>query len=146
MKTRTLLLCGPLTGLAVLFALAGCQTWGPTWSEVSGNRYTRTDYDRTSTTINLVDGTYPGPSVGYAGYQYYKIEPGHRTIELSAVNLKPNAPEGVNREYLVIDVQPCKRYYLTAQFDSRLRAQWKPVVDYVEPISGCGTSVASSGY
>ena len=26
--------------------LAGCQTWGPTWSELSGDRYTRIDPDR----------------------------------------------------------------------------------------------------
>ena len=26
--------------------VAGCQTWGPTWSELSGARYTRVDPDR----------------------------------------------------------------------------------------------------
>ena len=146
MNTRTMLLCAPLAALAGLVTLAGCQTWGPTWSEVSGTRYTRTDYNRFPTTVNLVDGIYPGPNAGYGRYPYYKIEPGQHTIELSAINPNPHWVEGINREYLVIDIQPCKRYYLTAQFDNRLLTQWKPVVDYVEPIAGCSTTLASNGY
>ena len=140
MNTRMLLLTGPLAGLAALAMLAGCQTWGPGWSEISGNRYNVTDFNHYPTVINLVDSANPGPRVGYGGYTYYKLEPGRHTIELSAVNTTPNWVSGLNRENLVIDIEPCKRYYFIAQFENRLLADWKPAVDYVEPIAGCGTS------
>ena len=143
MKIRTVLLSAPLLGLATLALLAGCQSWGPSWSEISGNRYNLTDFNRYGTAVNLVDSDNPGPRAGYRGYSFYKLEPGRHNIELSAVNTTPNWVSGINREMLVIDIEPCKRYYLNAQFENHLLADWKPVVDYVEPIAGCGTS---SGY
>jgi hypothetical protein len=140
MKIRTLLCSGPLLGVAALAVLAGCQSWGPTWTEISGNRYNTTDYNRYPTGINLVDSNNPGPRVGYGNYNYYKLEPGRHNIELSAINTTPNWVPGLNREMFVIDLEPCKRYYLNAQFENRLLADWKPVVDYVETIPGCGTA------
>ena len=139
MSLRALLWAGPLAGLAAAAGLVGCQSWGPAWSEVSGARYNVTDLNHFSTAINLVDSNNPGPRYGYAGYSYYKVEPGRHTIELSALNTNPNWVSGINRENLVIDVEPCKRYYLNAQFENNLLAQWRPVVDYVEPIAGCAS-------
>jgi hypothetical protein len=130
-------------------ALSSCQTWGPGWSEVSGARYNVADFKRTATAVNLIDSKNPGPQYGYgygrASYSYYKIEPGEHVIELSALNPTPNWVSGINREYYKINLEPCKRYYLNAEFQNTLLADWKPVVDYVEPIAGCGTGVAS-GY
>ena len=140
MKIRTLMTASPLLGLAALAVLAGCQTWSPAWSEISGTRYNVTDYNRFPTAVNLVDSGNPGPRLGYRGYAYYKVDPGQHTIELSALNGTPNWVSGINRENLVIDIEPCKRYYLNAQFENRLLAGWKPVVDYVEPIAGCGAA------
>jgi hypothetical protein len=127
--------------LAVV-GLYGCQTWTPPWSEISGTRYTVTDFHRYPTVINLVDSRNPGPQYGYggrAGYTYYKLDPGQHTIELSAINTNPNWVSGINREDYPINIEPCKRYYLNAEFPNPLGADWKPVVDYVEPIAGCGT-------
>jgi hypothetical protein len=143
MNIRPMLLATPLAGLAALAVLAGCQSWGPTWSEVSGARYNVTDFNRFATAVNLVDSQNPGPRHGYGGYSYYKLDPGKHTIELSALNGTPNWVSGINRENMVIDIEPCKRYYLNAEFDNRLLTPWKPMVDYVEPIPGCGSS---SGY
>jgi len=140
MKTRTWLFSAPLVALAGLAILSGCQTWGPTWSEVSGNRYNLTDYNRFGTGINLVDRNSPGPRVGYGHYSYYKVEPGRHDIELVAINTTPGWVTGINRETMVIDLEPCKRYYLNAQFENRVLADWKPVVDYVEPIAGCSVA------
>jgi hypothetical protein len=131
-------------GLATLalVGLSGCQTWSPTWSEVSGTRYTVTDLNRYPTAVNLIDSTNPGPRYGYGGrtgYSYYKLDPGPHSIELSAINTNPNWVSGINRVDYRIDIEPCKRYYLNAQFANPLGADWKPVVDYVEPIAGCGT-------
>jgi hypothetical protein len=38
---------------------------------------------------------------------------------------------------LKLDLEPCKRYYVNAQFDAPGQPRWEPVVDYVEPIAGC---------
>lgn len=133
-------------GLVALAGLAGCQTWGPAWSEVSGARYNVTDLNRFSTQVNLIDSHNPGPRYGYGGrrgYSFYKVEPGQHTIELSALNHTPNWVSGINRENYTLDLEPCKRYYLNADFVNPLLANWKPVVDYVEPITGCG---AGAGY
>ena len=34
-------------------------------------------------------------------------------------------------------MQPCKRYYINAQFENNVTQNWVPVVDYVEVIAGC---------
>jgi hypothetical protein len=36
-----------------------------------------------------------------------------------------------------LDIAPCKRYYLNAQFASGGGVDWTPVVDYVETVPGC---------
>ena len=131
MRTTTLLLL-PL-------ALAGCQTWGPTWSEVSGARYHRAELNRSPTIIENVDGRSP---LQYGRYQVAKIEPGRRVLTLQGVPLRPTW-QGTLKEY-TLEAQPCQRYYINAQFEGPLSPSgWKPVIDYVEPIAGCGTSVAA---
>ena len=134
MKAFVMLLCGALAAAL----LAACQTWGPAWSEISGSRYNVTDLNRTPTIIRLVDGSNPGPRIGYGGYSFYKIEPGKHTLTLGAFNRTPNWVSGINRQEWVLDVEPCKRYYINAQFDNVLLADWKPIIDYTEPIAGCG--------
>lgn len=132
---------------AAMAVLAGCQSWGPAWSEVSGARYNVTNLNRFPTLVNLVDAQNPGPRQGYGGrggYSYYKVEPGKHTIELSAVNSAPNWVAGINRQNFTLDIEPCKRYYLNADFANSLLADWKPVVDYVEPIPGCGAGAGGA--
>ena len=43
--------------------LTGCQTWGPTWSEVTGQRYNVTIANRRPAIIDRVDdqGAFPDP-------------------------------------------------------------------------------------
>jgi hypothetical protein len=36
-----------------------------------------------------------------------------------------------------IDLEPCKRYYVNAQFESGSGADWQPVVAFVEGVTGC---------
>jgi hypothetical protein len=132
MKTRIVL------PVVAVIGLASCQTWAPGYSEVSGTRYNVTDFKQYSTVINAIDERNPGPRIGYGRYSYYRVEPGSHVIELSAANTTPNWVSGINREYLKLQVEPCKRYYVVAQFENTLTADWKPVVDYVEPIAGCG--------
>lgn len=121
-------------------ALAGCQSWGPTWSEVSGTRYyNRTELNRAPTVIETVDGRSERPT-GYD--RSIRIEPGKRLLTLQGVPLRPGW-QGYVKEF-TLDAQPCQRYYINAQFDGPLvPSDWKPIIDYVEPIAGCSTSVAS---
>jgi len=72
---------------ATSLLLAGCQTWGPTWTEVTGARFD----DMASMTIgpvliNLIDGSSPlqgGPR------QPIKVTPGKHTMQLQAVPPDP---------------------------------------------------------
>ena len=43
---------------------------------------------------------------------------------------------GQNRT-LTMDIAPCKRYYINAQFDGSVGPEWKPVIAYIERIAGC---------
>jgi hypothetical protein len=129
---RTMLLLLP-------FALAGCQTWGPTWSEVSGARYYRAEMNRSPTIIEHVDGKTPIES---GSYRVAKIEPGRHLLVLQGIPQRPGW-QGTLKPF-TLDAEPCKRYYINAQFDGPLEVHdWTPVIDYVEPIAGCSTTVAA---
>ena len=121
--------------LIAAVALGGCQTWGPTWSEISGIRYyNKTELNRSPTIIERVDGRYE-PTRGYTRSVW--VEPGKRTLTLQGVPLRAGW-QGYLKDF-ALDVEPCKRYYVNAQFDGPLQpSDWKPVVDYVETIPGCG--------
>ncbi len=127
-----------LAGAVLLpLALSSCQTWAPTWSEVAGQQYNRAILNRFPTAIDNVDGGNPGPAYGGAYYRYYKVTPGTHRVELSALNPTPNWVPGINLQTTTIEFEPCRRYYVNAQFDNRLLTDWQPVIDYVEPIAGC---------
>jgi len=120
--------------IALPVALAGCQTWGPTWSEVTGVRYFRTELNRTPTIIERVDGRSPSPaSIGEPN----RIEPGRRVLTLSTVPPAPASAGGWRIHEFVLDAQPCVRYFVNAQFGSRLGSDWEPAIDFSERIAGC---------
>ena len=128
--------------LLLPIALAGCQTWGPAWSEVSGSRYTRTDLNRSATIIENVDGKTPIAYTEAGRYRYMRIEPGQHRLTLQGVPLR-SGWQGTLQPY-TLNAEPCKRYYINAQFDGPLQpSDWKPVIDYVETIPGCGMAMAS---
>ncbi|MDQ2916649.1 MAG: hypothetical protein M3R40_05740, partial [Pseudomonadota bacterium] len=41
---------------------------------------------------------------------------------------------------VTLKIEPCKRYYINAQFDNPVTPAWEPVTDYVETIAGCRVS------
>lgn len=125
--------------VASIVGLAGCQTWGPTWSELSGQRYTRVGLNVAPVLIEQVDGQ--GAFPNQPG-QPIKIEPGRRTIVMQAAPLSPGWAGGTNLETMVLDVEPCKRYYINGRFENPLGPQWSPFIDYVETIAGCSVAVA----
>ena len=122
--------------VVITLLLAGCQTWGPTWSEVSGYRYPNAAaYQfRRPAIVEHVD------SQGAFVTDPIKVEPGTHRVELSAP--VPGWRGGSDIKVMTVEMAPCKRYYINAQFENNVSIDWKPVVDYVDTIAGC-TVVAS---
>ena len=122
-----------LVAVAVLLLLAGCQTWGLTWSELTGLRYS----DLTSMTdgpvvVNLVDGVSPGTGPR----ETIKVSPGKHKLVLQAI--PPGAVVGlINMEATEVDFKPCTRYNINARFDNTTSASWRPFIDHEEMVPGC---------
>jgi hypothetical protein len=119
-----------LFALAAL-ALTGCQTWGPTWSEVTGTMYTRptTTMYLKPAIIEQIDGS------GAFVSNPIKITPGTHQMVLQGP--APARPGGsLLKEYTLV-AEPCKRYYINAQFENPVENKWTPVVDAVIDIAGC---------
>ena len=111
--------------------LGGCQTWGPTWSEVTGARFPSGEINqyRRPAIIENVDTQSAFPTMPI------KIDPGPHRLVLSAPT--PGWAGGSNLQVMMLDAAPCKRYYVNAQFKDQVQPDWKPVLDYVEDIAGC---------
>ena len=114
---------------AVLCAatVAGCQTWGPTWSEVTGDRYNRTVMNRfPARIVSVGNNTILGNPI--------KVVPGQYTVQVESPSHGGFQP---TTKDMALNIEPCKRYYINAQFQDPLQPDWTPVVDYVESIAGC---------
>ena len=127
MRKLTLLMVPALLAPTLL---TGCQTWGPTWSEITGARYNVTVVNRRPAIIDRVDdqGAFPNPNL-------IKVAPGEHRLVVQG----PGARMGRRSAAACDDanVAPCKRYYINAQFANTIGQEWTPVVDYVEPIGDC---------
>ena len=108
--------------------VGGCQTWGPTWSELTGVRYTAVALDRRPALLVQVGDR----SVGRE--DPYKVAPGKYEVVVQA---PPHGPYRGFTKTMTLLVEPCRRYYINAQFEGRTGPAWQPVIDYVEPIAGC---------
>ncbi len=118
-----------ITIATLALSATGCQTWGPTWSEVSGQRYPTGEIHqyRRMAIIEQVDD-----QGAFANYPI-KVEPGVRKIVVQGPVNQP----GVYLKELTINMEPCKRYYVNTQFNNNVDVNFVPVIDYVEPIAGC---------
>jgi len=117
-----------IIGAAMLaLATASCQTWGPTWGEVTGVRYNRAIADRWPARIVAVGSS----SVFNVPY---KVAPGTYTVVVESPRHSGFA--GTLQE-MTLDIKPCLRYYINAQFRDPVQPEWAPVVDEAEPIVGC---------
>ena len=117
-----------MLGAAVLaISLTSCQTWGPTWSEVTGVRYNRVIADRWPARIVAV-----GDSSVFT--MPYKVAPGTYTVVVESPRHSGFA--GTLQE-MKLDIKACLRYYINAQFRDPVQPEWTPVVDEAEPIAGC---------
>lgn len=122
-----------LAALVTVLA-AGCQTWGPGWSELSGARYYNlTTLHRRQAIIERVDD-----QAAFASNPI-KLAPGRHVILVQGPVTRPG---GGYLKSLTVDMAPCKRYYVNAQFKNNVEPNFEPVVDYVESIAGCAPSAA----
>jgi hypothetical protein len=109
-------------------ATAAVAKVGPTWSEVTGAMYSRAKMNRQPAVIKAIDDD-------DTTLRVVKVPPGEHVIRLNSSMRK--GIQGSDQD-LKLMLEPCKRYYLNAQFESGgAGADWKPVVDYVETLTGC---------
>ena len=118
-----------LTALALGPSLACAQKWGPTWSEVTGQLYSRTELNRTPAIIKSIDGRHSLDRV-------VRSDSGPRKVVVQSPTRK-----GLQGSDVTLDMtlEPCKRYYINAQFKSGAGTDWEPVVAHVEAVPGCKT-------
>jgi len=107
-------------------AAAEQATWWPAWSELTGVRYNKT-----------IAGRFPARIIAVGGELLlvapYHVSPGAHQIVLES----PYGGFPGRVQYLDLEFEPCYRYYLNAQFDSRDGPDWRPVVDAIERIRNC---------
>ena len=115
---------------AVAPALSGCAALQTPYSEVVGDRYHLAVPDRRA--VNIVS---VGTTNGWANNQAVQVSPGlHRVTVESRSHAGFRGGEVRSFE---LKVEPCRRYYVNAQFANRASAGYEPVVDEVETIGGC---------
>ena len=113
-------------GVAVLALLQGCAT-GTTFSQLVGERYFLTRLDTYPVKILSVDGRSTILSTQY-------VEPGLRQLVLQG----PPGGAGFSAlESFELEVKPCMRYYIVAVKTSPLDSNFKPEVDFAQPLAGC---------
>ena len=120
-----------LSALPLVVLLSGCQTWGPTWSEVTGEKYNRTIMFRQPALIERIGDGSPQtrePNI--------KIEPGNYRIVVQGIAPQPR-PGGGNLEVFQLDAKPCIRYYLNSQYRNLIDPEFTVVIDFEETIAGC---------
>jgi hypothetical protein len=115
-------------------ALAGCQTWGPTWSEVTGRRFDVVALNTAPVVINLIDGNGAFPNA--PGTPIW-ITPGKRRISATAVPMSGGWTGGTDLVEFELDAKPCERYFIVARFENPLGPSWTPFVDEIQQIVGC---------
>lgn len=119
-----------LMGLAlamVAWPASAPERGGPTWSEVSGVLYHRTHINRAPAIIKQIDGV-------HRTQKPVKSEPGMHQIVIQSPSRR--GFQGSDRT-MNLNLEPCKRYYVNAQFESGTGPRWEPVLAEVETTAGC---------
>ena len=121
-----------LVAIALAPGAGAIEKWGPTWSEVTGAQWSRTKLNLTGAIIKSIDGRSETDRI-------VKSEPGKRTIVVQSP-----ARKGLSGTDATIDLDlaPCKRYYVNAQFKSAAGRDWEPVIAMVESVAGCKVPAA----
>ena len=116
--------------VALPAVLSGCASMMSSYSEVTGDRYNLAIMDRRSVEIVRVGGT-----TGWANNQPVQVNPG--TYPVVVASRAHGGFAGGKQETMELRVEPCKRYYVNAQYPNPVSPDYKVVVDHVETIAGC---------
>jgi hypothetical protein len=120
--------------LPAVLLLGSCQTWGPTWSEVSGNMPNIPPSENDApTSVQNIDGSGAFPN---GPGQPIKMTVGTHHLLLAAIPMTA-WPGGTELKTMTLVAEPCVRYYINAHYDSRLSMEWKPYIGFKESISDC---------
>jgi len=116
-------------------ALAGCASSAPPWSVVTGQKYNAATEHRFPAIIVSV-----GATNGWPDGADLQVSPGLQTVTIQARSSRWF--RRIDNRQFELNIEPCKRYYVNAQFPDNLSSDFAPVVDRVEPIVGCGRGSA----
>ena len=108
---------------------AGCATYPENVSYLYGERIHRANIHTFATAIVAVDGRTTMPRS-----EPVRVEPGRHVIELGTAPTAGFRFAGTRE--LLLDVEPCRRYYIVAERANRLQQDWRPIVDHTEPAGG----------
>jgi hypothetical protein len=117
--------------LIASLAYAAAPPKGLPWSEITGERQSRSTLNRAGTVIKMVDST---PVID----RDIRLRPG---LHVVVVQWRPRTGLRTSDRTLRVDLRPCKRYFVTAQFASPGSTLWQPVIDRTEDIYGCKVPV-----
>ena len=116
---------------AVAWGLASCATEQP-FSYLDGARWDKSEINTYDTLILAVDGH------SYSYNDRIRVDPGVHHIWFQTA-----APAGFTyspRKELVLDVEPCTRYWFEAKRQNAAQQDYEPRVNYKERIPGCGVA------
>ena len=121
------------TRYVVLFplALSACAAMQSSYSEVSGDRY----YNLAIADRRAVEIVSVGSTTGYANNRPVQISPG--TYKVTVASRNHAGFRGGEQKSFELKIEPCKRYYINAQFANQITPDYEAVIDYVEDIAGC---------
>ena len=118
--------------LAVLTSsilVGSCASMTTSFSEVTGERFNLTPVDRRALTIESV-----GNVNGWTNGAPVQVEPGLHRVVVTAERHGGFRGRTVAFE---LNVEPCTRYYINAQFANPITPDFVPVIDHQETIAGC---------
>jgi len=118
-----------LSAVTAAVLLSACASTSYTYSELIGERYYKTPIDTYPLIISKVDGKSALRGV-------VRVDPGPRSITFQGPPGGTGA-RGAEELTVTMDIKPCTRYYIVAQKDNRLDVDFKPKIDYEEPVAGC---------
>ncbi len=125
--SRTPLLHPALLALALVAGAGPACAAEATWSEVTGALAGPLEASRAPTAIVRVDGKPQRDAL-------VRIAPGRRMLVVRAP-ARRNVP--ASEATYELDVTPCKRYFINAQFRSDAGREWDPVVVRIDDIAAC---------
>lgn len=115
--------------LAASSLAASCASMTSSFSEVSGDRFNLAVENRRAVAIESV-GNRPGWTNGAP----VQVDPGPQRVVVSSLNHNGFRGRTVAFE---LNVEPCTRYFVNAQFENPITPQFVPVIDHQERIAGC---------